>query len=101
MPATIASYSCVIVIAPIGRAHECDAARALLLANELEVGSMIVVKQMLALRHAVPMVDATIDGIIRVATALAETAARLTPALTERSRTRSAGASSAFAHVAE
>jgi hypothetical protein len=97
----IAGATCVILIAPIGRAHECDSARALLLANELEVGSMIVVKQMLALRHAVPLADASLDGVMQIATVLARTAAGLAPALTEPSRTRSIGATSAFAHVAE
>jgi hypothetical protein len=56
---------------------------------------------MLALRHVVPVADVTFDGIMQVATVLAHTASRFSPALTERSRTRSACASSTFAYVTE
>jgi hypothetical protein len=100
-PGTIAGYSCVIVIASIGRAVDCDMERALLLANELEVGSMIVASHMLALRHAVPVADASLAGIFNVANVLADLAQRVSPVLLRRSPARSKGIASAFAHVAE
>jgi hypothetical protein len=99
--ATITGYSCVVVLAPISRVAECDVEGALHLARDLEIGAMVIVKEMLALRHAAPIADVTFDGIITVATVLARTAELIVPAVTERTRTRSIAASSAFAYQAE
>lgn len=100
-PATIANRPTILVLAPIARAVDCDSDRALVLAKDLELGAMIVVKQMLVLRHVVPANDATPALIIEVATKLAHDASLLAPALIDRTRTRSAEASTAFAYCAE
>lgn len=100
-PATIASRAAILVLAPIGRAAECDNRRALELAKDLEVGAIIIVKQMLALRHVVLANDATPASILDIANKLAHDAALLAPALIERTRTRSTEGSAAFAYCAE
>lgn len=91
----------LLVIAPIARASQCNATQALVLAKDLELGGMIVVRQMLALRHIVPIHGTSASSIHDNAKQLAHAASLIAPALIDRTRTRSIEASSAFAYCAE
>lgn len=97
---TIAGRPTILVLAPIARAADCDADRALVLAKDLELGAIIVVGGMVALRHVMASTT-TSTAILDVATHLAHSAALLAPALIDRTRTRSTEVTTAFAHCAE
>lgn len=97
--ALIGGQPTVLLLAPIARATECNAERALHLAPTLGLGSFVVVQQMLALRHLVALSATTADSLVAAATQLARAAAVLAPALRERSQPRPEPGPEAGAHA--
>lgn len=54
-PARVAGRACAVVVVAIGHAVRADLAQVLVLAKDLELGSVVIVAGALALRHLVPL----------------------------------------------
>jgi len=83
-PASIAGHPAVVVIAPVAPMKVCDSLRALLLAKDLELGSVVVVNDHLSLRHVILVSGCTNASVIEAAELLVRNAAMLGPAIMSR-----------------
>jgi hypothetical protein len=83
-PTSIAGHAAVIVIAPVAPMKLCDSLRALLLAKDLELGSVVVANDYLSLRHVILATGCTIETVLEAASLLLQNAALLGPAIIAR-----------------
>lgn len=83
-PIAIAGHPAVLVIAPVAPMKICDSLRALLLAKDLELGSVVVSNDYLSLRHVILASGCTTTTIMEVAKLLVQNAALLGPAIIAR-----------------
>jgi hypothetical protein len=83
-PIAIAGRPAVVVIAPVAPMKICDSLRALLLAKDLELGSVVVSNDYLSLRHVILASGCSTATVMEVATLLVQNAALLGPAIIAR-----------------
>jgi hypothetical protein len=83
-PTSISGHPAVIVLAPVAPMKSCDSLRALLLAKDLDLGSIVTANDQLALRHVILASSCTLDSVVEAATLLVQNAALLRPAILSR-----------------
>lgn len=83
-PIAVGGHPAVAVVAPIAPMKTCDSLRALLLAKDLELGSVVVANDYLSLRHVILASGCTITTVLEVAMLLVQNAAMLAPAILAR-----------------
>lgn len=83
-PASLSGHPAIIIIAPIAPMKLCDSLRALLLAKDLDLGSIVVTNDQIALRHVILTSGCTNESVIEAATLLVQNATMLAPAILSR-----------------
>lgn len=83
-PTSVSGHPAVVVIAPIAPVKVSDSLRALLLAKDLELGSITVTDDQIALRHVLLTCGCTQALVIETAKVLVENAKKLAPAILAR-----------------
>lgn len=83
-PIAIAGHPAVLVLAPVAPMKMADSLRALLLAKDLELGSVVISNDYLCLRHVILASGCTPTTVMEVAMLLVQNAALLAPAIMAR-----------------
>ncbi|MFN0245466.1 MAG: hypothetical protein ACKV2T_01075 [Kofleriaceae bacterium] len=83
-PISVAGHPAVVVVAPIAPMKMADSLRALLLAKDLDLGSITVTDDHIALRHVLLTCGCTKELVLETAKVLVHNANLLAPAILSR-----------------
>ena len=83
-PTSIKGHPAIVVLAPVAPLKMCDSLRALLLAKDLEIGSVAITQDQIALRHVILACGCSKTLVIETAKMLVDNAKLLASAVLAR-----------------